>query len=322
METFKHQYIMFDSVTFSLNKENFDVIRMNELFQKKFSFESETQYPHSKSHHRYYLNWSFWLTEKYLNFSGSLTNLILGNSIENATHEDIKAALAKLEDILEIPLNKAKIRRIDISGTFNVEHEVSRYLEILLPPKNFSTIVYGHYETLEMVQKGVSISKFYDKVKEQKDKKKVVLINVNKLRYELHVPKNVSKFFKMPILCFGDLLDEGIYAELIKKWRDSFFCIPIKENFKPLRLNTTSSSSFFNSLAMEAVALRGGFDAIDAILRNPSVDRKVRSDIRKSIKKRFIYQPEISTLKDELNDKVEKCYMMAIEFLSRLKDVG
>jgi hypothetical protein len=306
---------MFDSITFSLNKENFDKSQMIKLFENKLNFKSETIYSNSISQHRNYLNWKFWLTENNLNFSGSLTNLILGNNVENAYYTDIRAALLRLEEILETSLRKAKIRKIDISSTIDVDYDVSRYLEILLPPKNFKTITHGNYETLMLVDENVTILKFYDKIKEdnKKGSRKATSYCNNKIRYELHVPRNVSKFFKIPELTFGDLFNEEIYVELVKKWHDNYFLIPTKKRFKPSRLDCTSKTNFINSLAMEAVATIGGIDVLDVTLREPTVDRKVRCEIRKSLKQNFKFEPESSFLKNELDQKVKDCYNQAID---------
>lgn len=175
-----------------------------------------------------------------LRLKGNLSKWANGHNVYGMGFAQIKGAIDSLGDSLGFPLYDARVTRIDIAQTFDMEYEVPEYL------KRFHYMEgYNHHEVnahctyfTEDAKKPKLKMCFYDKVKEVVEKKerkrntmyerdrqygfleKNKLLDAHLLRYELRILQ-VNKFFNRKITCL-DLCSGDFYVELLDLWNGMY----------------------------------------------------------------------------------------------------
>ena len=129
--------------------------------------------------------------------------------------------------VIGVPLEKAKVKRIDIAQTFKMKYEPQLYFSKLYYLKGFSrsdinvTSLYFNKESKRKNGDNLQLC-LYDKNVELSNSNGYPLVDrfVNLLRYEFRI-KNPKYIFKREIRCF-ELFSGDFYRELIKLWYDMY----------------------------------------------------------------------------------------------------
>ena len=157
--------------------------------------------------------------------NGSLCKWYLGDNFKRMGRRDIQHAIEKLSDELHLPMSRAKINRLDVAENIITRHPVSVYLSHMgvLPYANRLVEPNSLYYT-----RRDSTLCFYDKVREQHDKKMPIpelFSSSNVLRYEQRYMRRLGTTFKVERVTGAMLYDEAFYINLLKRWRDSYRAI-------------------------------------------------------------------------------------------------
>ncbi len=169
-----------------------------------------------------------------LTVQGSLSKYLNGNNFERFTRKQTQRAIEKLSDCLSLPIQRAKVERIDIAANFILSRPVREYMIHLGMARYFKRFTYD-YEGLRY-KGGMRQLVFYNKVKECQDKKHSgrvpeVFQGRNVLRYELRFLKRPKRQFKSEIRAV-DLYNQNFYSDKIKRWKDAYFKIKKIGTFK------------------------------------------------------------------------------------------
>jgi len=293
----------------SLKNENYE--KLLNLFSQKFSFRCNNQYLKASSINFTYQGWNFWLNENKLKGIGSLTKLYFGDNVQNASFSQIKQALAQVESLVELSLNDAIIQRLDIGYTLSLSEEPSKYLKILGTPSGYKRHISGDYETCHFEKKEKNDLKFYDKNLESfstKDYQKLYKEGNHRLRFELEIQKNVSKFLKLPCLTWGNLYEKGIYNQLTECWYNEFLTIPELLGVDLLNVDYSSLKNFKNSLAQESIFRNGGIHVFQNAAHKKNVDKHSRHNINGFLNQLEPPKYQQSKYKSELDEKIWLAY--------------
>lgn len=185
-----------------------------------------------------------------LKIRGSLSKWYKGNNVYGITFKEVKEAITDLENVLGVPLQKAKITRLDIAKSLNLDHCAELYLDYLVYLEGYirslssPNCLYFVRKNKSKVAQALKLC-FYDKDKELEDKKDIKgkLAKQSEsdhlLRYELRI-ESMKYLFGRKILC-SDLFSKDFYTDLIDLWFNMYDWVKKKRkglncNF-PLKLN-------------------------------------------------------------------------------------
>ncbi len=141
-------------------------------------------------------NFNVTITQNKIWINGSLCKFLKGNNIETLTPQEIKESLKTLSRLLNIPIFKGCLSRVDFGRNFEMKNNVVDYFKVLKETPHYSRNI--NVSELKYLRKEYTLS-FYDKGKEIADKSKInrrkyTLNNLSKLlRYELKLESNVAK---------------------------------------------------------------------------------------------------------------------------------
>lgn len=156
---------------------------------------------------------------------GSLCKWFLGDNLQTMGRGDTERAIQKLSDTLHIPVDKARVTRLDVSQNIMVRYPVDVYLHHLGELKNSVRLVEpnGIYYSQRLGRLC-----FYDKVKEQKNHKEPIpelYKHGHCLRYEQRYTSRLPRQLEVPEVTASLLYDEAFYCKLLQRWRDTYLNI-------------------------------------------------------------------------------------------------
>ncbi|HXD93890.1 MAG TPA: phage/plasmid replication protein [Bacteroidia bacterium] len=253
------------------------------------------------------------LSESGVSIKGSLSKYYKGNNMHTLTFKEIEDAFVKIGSALGIPIEKAKVRRLDITENYVVDYPVSNYF----PYMGGMT----YYDRLQM-NNGIYYNGnkrtvlFYDKVHERKLKKEPVLdcyLNKNVFRYELRFMNRLGGQFSKPALLVSDLLDKAFFRGLLIIYINQYQGIyKHKSVLHYSKLKISNRAEFWQQIKLLGVESVGGEAMLlqtirqgnkDKAFKNKMVAHRIMNDIRN------IYQASTlstsNSLIDELDIKIE-----------------
>lgn len=168
---------------------------------------------------------------------GSFSKWYLGDNIQALTRGDMKRATEKLSDTLHLPMNKAKVGRIDLAKNLLMEFKPAVYYPYLGEARHYQRLVQP--KSVYYVN-GLRTKLFYDKIAECKKKGVVVpqiLSNDNLLRYELRFIGKLPKQFNCAEVLLENLHDEKFYMAILDRWKAEYQAIKKINNFQTFGMN-------------------------------------------------------------------------------------
>lgn len=304
---------MYDSVNLWLGIEQLGLNNLIAHAESHFSNLAE----HTRADGLVYLsgylhNYKVNISETGMSLKGSLAKYYLGDNLHTLTRSDSQRAIEKLSDEVRLPVNRAKVTRIDIAQNFLMRHEPKLYYSFLGASQ--------YYKRIEQpdslyYNNGMRTKLFYDKRAEAKAKGlnlPDVLTGQNCLRYEMRFSKRLPKQFNRSEVTAGILTDELFYMMAVKKWHQEYNSI---QKLREINLNFDNMKTpkdFFRQLQLFAVHKIGQdklLQTIDQMRLQGTFDKpEYYSRLRKELKQ-LCNTPEQTTSSElitELDKKIDQ----------------
>lgn len=309
---------MYDTINFRLGNDqarNIDFLAHIPYFLSKVS-------THYKPDGQIYLtgglgSYSVFVNKTGVSLKGSLPKFYLGDNLQTLTKSDSKQAIQKLSDSLQIPVEKAKITRVDLAQNLFVKHDPLAYFNYLNDCRYYKrlvqpTSIYYRNSHRQMI--------FYDKIKEQKSKGMIIpgiYEDRHTLRYELRFMSHISQQFNMSEVMASHLYTEDFYMNILNRWKEEYFKIR-KQNHIKINLETMNSTKQFekqifllgiSQLGGESEALKLVDQAKrEGVFKHKMQEKRLRDKIKKISK-----DPDL-TCKSELIEELDKKVKESIKF--------
>lgn len=166
------------------------------------------------------------ISDRNVSIKGSLAKYYFGNNFDTLTLTQTKEAIMKMSDALSLPIEKAKVTRIDFSDNLIMDYKPEAYYNYL---GKCSYYTRNPLESNSLYYNGSKKTKlFYDKIAWAKGKKIEIpseLIGKNVLRFEMRYEKGLNKQFNLPEVTAEKLYGNDFYLTLLNKWRQEYLSI-------------------------------------------------------------------------------------------------
>lgn len=156
---------------------------------------------------------------------GSLCKWYLSDNFKVLDRADTERAIKALSDQLHLPMERARVTRVDIAAGFVMKYPAKVYFDHLGQMR--ATTRLQQPDGIYYTQTAKTLC-FYDKVKEEKKKRSEIpelYDGKNVLRYEYRATSRLPQILKAPEVRAGLLYERGFYNYLLKLWRDSYRAI-------------------------------------------------------------------------------------------------
>ncbi|HAC22701.1 MAG TPA: hypothetical protein DCF91_11525 [Porphyromonadaceae bacterium] len=246
---------------------------------------------------------------------GSLCKWFNGDNLGTLKRKTVKEAIDKLSDCLHLPIDKAKVTRLDIAGNLKTKFKPAVYFEHFGQMKGFQRLEQPDGLYYKKERAGLTIC-LYDKIREVKKKREDIpelYSKSNLLRYELRYTKGLNKAFNVPELNAGMLYSEDFYIDVINRWHNFYFDI---ERVNNLVINTSEMDSvkeldYMGRLAL--IKMAGGeqkfFKQLEISKAKGELTTKqafrIKEAVKKAIKSNTAPDKQAETL-SELDQKIKE----------------
>ena len=165
-----------------------------------------------------------------LTFEGSLPTLLYASNAKILTRHEVAQSLQKLSDLLHLPMDKARVLRLDCSYHWTMAKPIFEYIDRLGALTYFKR-VQATANSLYYSKGGKKTTNtllFYNKTQECRDGRKDVpdvYTDSLLLRYECRWLSGVSKQFGVTELKASALAEKPTYQMMVHKWSDYYFSI-------------------------------------------------------------------------------------------------
>lgn len=302
--------MMYDSLVLILTNEYDPSINFLDDISMDLNIHSQgTEYgiPYVKGNLR---NLKVRITKSKIKIEGSIHVFCKGNNLESMSFHEFKASIELLQDMLNLPVNDARVSRMDFSGNIPLKHPVESYFSYFgqksrFKKQIFNTGVSYNSEELYLV--------FYDKIKELKHKRESIpeyFQGKNMMRFEMRFMRKLGKTFQVPELTAGMLKDRMFFNQLCLKWRQEFKSVAM-EMVSPAGLIATGSKpKLLEQLAIKQLHQIGFDNFLNEISfwqTTGEITKKEAYDIRKFLKVNVSEQYPLAEneLIRELNQKIK-----------------
>lgn len=242
----------------------------------------------------------------------SFCKWIMGDNLHTLNIENIKNGIHRLSDTLHLPMDQAKVSRLDLGQNFIVQQPVENYLSHLgiLSRAERLCQSYGLYYNKTNVQ-----LIFYDKLEEYKQSNDKIPEQYNDkymLRYELRLLHRLSSLLKVSEVTTGLLCNKDFYVNLVRLWYNYYKAIQkindIDLNFDAIK----NKGNLHRAAILHLLKDHGGeievIDQINEALECGKLTSKQAYDLRRVIiKAGEIKKGFVTPNKDieELNQKID-----------------
>ena len=244
------------------------------------------------------------ISENGIAIKGSLNKFWHEDNFCKLTRQEAQHSIEKLQDLLQINLNDASIKRLDIAHNFIMNEDVNKYYHFLGDS--------NYYKRLSQpdsvyYNNGLRTKLFYNKVKEGKVRGleiPQIWLNSNVLRYELRFMKRLPKQFNKNQVLVSDLYDEDFYIYTIDYWINEYKEIKKNRLLAPNISNMTSKNSieYLLSAYIEKYGKSFAVDFLEMNKNNFSTTKEVSRSKKKLQELKGL--TEESPLIKELDNKI------------------
>jgi hypothetical protein len=270
--------------------------------------KSDGQYYHTG----YLKNYRVIVSEQGVSLKGSLAKYFLPDNMHSLSRSDSARAFEMMADTLHLPIQYAKVKRIDIAQNFLMRYEPEAYYSYLGDCQHYQrlTQVKSLYYTNSLRQ-----MVFYNKVAEAKAKKQIlpdVWTDKNVLRYECRYSKRLAKQFNRPDITASTLTDEKFYICVVDRWLSEYEAIN-KNNTINFNISQMSSpKDFWKQLNLITINLIGQDKIMQEIenmrhqkaFEKPEYYSRLKKEIRELLKTPHLTSS--SDLVEELDRKIKR----------------
>lgn len=236
---------MLDTVHSFLRVERAGKVDLSALLPGLLSHVTE----HDRGGNRYvtgYLdNLRVFANREGVSVKGSLSTYANGSPFGTLTRQGVEEGFERLSDSLHLPMQRAKIGRVDVAKSLLVTHSPNAYYPYLGECPRYKRLVQP--QSL-YYQSGQRTQHFYDKIAWSKTER-LPLPDVwkgrNVLRYEVRFMRHLPKQFNQPEVTAALLYQERFYMGLLDCWVGEFERIR-KERLVDFDLSTMRNTKDFD----------------------------------------------------------------------------
>lgn len=250
---------------------------------------------------------------------GSLCKWYLGDNYQAMTREDVRQAVDRLSNILQVPMERANITRLDFGAVLVMDEPITNYFLHFGEYKpvgsraHFERLMQTHALYYRAARKAEEVC-FYDKNQAQRNQREQIpehYRGCNVLRLEHRLLKQIPKRLKVPrataSLLYKEQFYQGMRADLVT-------CYQNIDKTNEQLLNTTDMKGVKELYKKGVIALAekcGGQVAlikqIDAAQKRGAIDRKQAQRQRDAVREALKWDKgltEPSAALAELNGKI------------------
>ena len=256
-------------------------------------------------------NYKISISGQGVSLKGSLAKYFLPNNFHTLTRSDSARAFEMMADELCLPIQKAKVNRIDFAQNFLMDFEPQAYYCFLGECQYYNrqpqskSLYYSN---------GLRQKVFYNKIAEGKAKG-LSLPDVwngqNVLRYEMRFTSRLPKQFNQSEITASSLSDEKFYMAVFDKWLAEYEAINKLHSINFNLSDMNSPKDFMKQLNLMAINMIGQdiiMREIENLRHQKAFDKpEYYSRLKKEIKE-LCKTPEITTQSDlvaELDKKIK-----------------
>ena len=243
---------------------------------------------------------------------GSLQKFATGNNVSPIGRRGVINAIEEIQDILHLPLMKASVKSFDFAKNIITKYEPKIYFPYLGNMQYHTRLV---QPTTINYKNATREFCTYDKIKELKSHREVVpplYANLNLLRMEWKLQRDILKYFNLPLLTPQSLTDEDFYVRLCNDFYKTYLSIDKLKKYKIDMKNITTKEQLKKMGVLSIIQMQGGkLEALESInerLQMKELTRKQASDLRLLINEcsKLVIATEPSELILELDQKVKE----------------
>lgn len=307
---------MYDTVNFNLEISPNDYKRLskNEIFTKE-SFNRKTEIITLTGNlENYKINLSS--TNK-IYFAGSLCKFQLGNNLETLNKDQTAKAIQCFSDTLLLPIEEAKISRLDLAQNIITNYNPVFYYKYLGNLKYHNRIA---QPKSIYYQNGLRKLLFYDKIEEMKNKRLTIpneWTDKNVLRYEIRFTSRLKKEFNLPYVPMNILTDSKFSRTLLERWTAYYTSIN-KENELNIEITNVKTKKDFGEIKkIENTTLNETIEQIEHLRDLGAFKHNAYYSQLKKEYKRIFAKHTVSKAQSliELDTKIEEAKQYAIDYL-------
>jgi hypothetical protein len=230
------------------------------------------------------------LTDSGISLKGSLPKFLLPSNIHTLNRSGAREAITKLSDTLHLPIERAKVTRVDVSNVIPVKRPVSDYYQCM-GNKPHSQRLQATADTLYYNTKKKQHI-FYNKIAEAKAKGMMIpagFDGANLLRVEVRFTQRLPVQFERIEIIGATLYDEQFYTDIVNRWGGEYFSI-----------TKLKGNSFMDTTKIKTP--KDGANALFSYLLQGAGNDLINSFIADLRAKKTFDDPKYySRVKDELN---------------------
>ena len=250
------------------------------------------------------------ITKSSFKIEGSIHVFCKGNNLEPMTFKEFVQSIDHLQSIIKLPIDDARVARLDFSGNMILKHSVEAYLSYFGDKSRYKKQIMNNgimYSTEEKVLV------FYNKIKSPKNKKGEIpeyWLNKNVLRFEIRFLRKLGKSFNVSELTVKKLQDPKFFNQLCHLWRQEFKSIAMHMETH-IGLNPTGSKTkLLEQLSIKQIQQIGYDNFLNEITSwqlAGKINKKEAYDFRKFVKQNASekYPLAENELIQELNQKIK-----------------
>jgi hypothetical protein len=249
-----------------------------------------------------------------ISLKGSICKSYLNDNFKTLTRQDTQRAIEQIQDITYLPINLAKISRMDFAQSFTVSQDPNLFYQFLGECNNYKRI--AQPKSL-YYQNGMRTKLFYNKIAEGKAKGQTIppiWANKHILRYELRYMSRLPYQFNKAQIQAKDLYNEVFYMDMVERWIKEYESI-YKNNSILDKMNIKqieTPKDFMYQMALlqiKEVGIEKTLESIEQLkaqnqFKHKEYYSRLKADIKKLCKSEVL--TEGSSLVAELDKKVKQ----------------
>lgn len=302
---------MYDSVNLWLPIENAGSIDLDKTLQNLSDITE-----HSKNDGHFYVsgmlkNYKVNVSGQGVSLQGSLAKYFLPDNFHTLTRSDSCRALEMMADELYLPIQKAKVSRIDFAQNFLMDYEPEAYYNFLGESQYYKRLP---QDKSLYYSNGLRQKVFYNKITEGKAKRLSlpdVWSGQNVLRYEIRFTSRLPKQFNQEEITANSLSDEKFYMAIFDKWLAEYESINKLHSINFNLSDMNSPKDFWKQINLMAINMIGQdkiMQEIENLRHQRAFDKpEYYSRLKKEVKE-LCKTPEMTSQSDlvaELDRKIK-----------------
>lgn len=313
---------MYDTVHLLLTR--YDVPNIDFYSETASYLEDPREFPSRRSREGYGYtsnigNLKIKILDDELTVKGSLCKWWLGDNMQSMTRTDAKEAIGWLSEELHLPMEQAKVTRLDIGCNIITKHTPTIYLNSLGSRQHSRRVPQEH--GLYYHRSDWQTLCFYDKIREQKknrDRIPAQYQDKNVLRYETRYIKDIASHLNMEAINGATLSDDAFCDSMERLLLENYNAIKKIKRSK-FEYEMKSVRDLRNMGVLFLVEQAGGLNdfvrMIDTMRKQGKITSKQAYDMKKEVTEACCgkYTSKFVVQNEEI-DELDKAIFEAAKF--------